>query len=162
MGQQWRAPPKNRHSECLGVGSGWERRRWLSAARCDGIACSRPGARTPNGTYAAVQICDLSCAATDVATLGAVAVGGHARQYARMQLVAGVLWFGFLALGAATIGSALSRPGSRRFGQQRHDEIVTYNPPAAFFVAWGRLFPILAKATLVAGLAAIVAVVLAQ
>jgi hypothetical protein len=83
-------------------------------------------------------------------------------QYSRVEFVAGVLWFGFLVLAVATIGSALSRPGSRRFGQQRHDEIVTYNPPAAFFVAWGRLLPILARATVVAGVAAVVAVVLTQ
>lgn len=50
-----------------------------------------------------------------------------------------------------TVGSALSRPGSRSFEGQSYREIVRFNPPAAFFVAYGRLFPSFLRAVAVCG-----------
>ena len=79
----------------------------------------------------------------------------------KVEVVAGVAWMTFLALGVTTIGAALSRPGSRRFQDQPYSEIVRANPPAAFFVTWGRMFPTLLKATVVAGCVALGAVLIA-
>ena len=69
--------------------------------------------------------------------------------------------FGFLASLAVTLGSLLVRPLGRRFQGERHQEIVRFNPPAAFFAAYARLFPTLLRLTGVA-IAALIAVIMSS
>lgn len=76
-----------------------------------------------------------------------------------VNLVSGTAYYIFVALTILTAGSALARPGMRRFHGQSYNEIVKFNPPAAFFVSYGRLFPRLFKSALIsAGLLLILVV----
>ena len=58
------------------------------------------------------------------------------------------LWV-FIASAALALGSLLSRPGSRQFGDKSYGEIVKFNPPAAFYAAFGRLLPLFLRVLLV-------------
>ncbi len=69
------------------------------------------------------------------------------------DIVTGIAYSLFIASVFLTVGSALSRPFSKRFKGQSHSEIVSFNPPGAFFAVFGRGFPWFARATLASGAA---------
>lgn len=74
------------------------------------------------------------------------------------DIVTGAAYYLFIVSVVLTVGSGLSRPGAKRFDGQSYGEIVRFNPPAAFFTAFGRGLPWFFRATMASG-AALLAVV---